>query len=160
MLERRRSGFSLVEAIVVSAMLGLLLMLALPDYLRARARANVGAARDAFIATHSLAQRIAAQYGRVARLHLDPEANRFWVSVDTGFATPGPSLATILPVVSTQQRFAGVRIEAPTRTFCFDPRGLPTARHDCSLPNATIVFRLGSISQTLTLSRLGRVVRR
>ena len=155
-----QAGFSLAEAVVVSAAIAVMALVALPGLFRARARADVAAAREAFAATHSLARQVASQYGRVCKLHLDPSGNRFWVTVDTGSAGVGSALDTVQPVVAVGERFGGVRIEAAPRTFCFDHRGLSTLRGDCGLPNATIVFRRGSISDTVTISRLGRVLRR
>jgi Tfp pilus assembly protein FimT len=153
-------GFSLVETLVMIAILALMATIALPILGRARARVDVAAARDAFAASHSLARQVAAQYGRLSRLHLDPARNRFWVTADTS-SRPGSSvLDTINPVIRVGERFGGVRLEARARTFCFEPGGLATARQDCDLPNATVVFRRGSIADSITISRLGRLLRR
>ncbi len=65
-----------------------------------------------------------------------------------------------LSAVVLDDAFAGVAIEAHPRTFCFDPRGLATARADCDLPNATVIFRRSAIADTVTISRLGRLLRR
>ena len=157
---RMANGFSLVEAALVIGLVGTLAVIALPRLAKARARVNVAAARDAFAATHALARQAAAQYGRLCRLHLDPAGNRYWVTADTSSLPGVERLDTIQPLVRIGERFGGVRVEGRSRTFCFDPRGLATPRGDCDLPNATLVFRRGSIADTLTISRLGRLRKR
>lgn len=156
----RTAGFSLAEAVVVAAAIGLAALIAFPSLVRARARVDVEAAREAFAATHALARQVAAQYGRLCRLHLDPALGRFWVTVDTATAVGHQVLDTVQPVVWVGEQFGGVQIDAAPHTFCFDARGLATARADCGLPNATVVFRRGSVADTLAISRLGRLHRR
>jgi type II secretory pathway pseudopilin PulG len=156
----QKSGASLAELVVVVLVVGLLMVIAVPRLARARARMQVVAARRAFTAAHSLARLAAAQYGGLSRLHLDPETDRFWVTADTGSLSGIAVRDTLHPVVRVGRQFAGVTIEGSPRTFCFDPRGLATARGDCDLPNATLVFRRGGITDTVTISRLGRVLPR
>ncbi len=156
----RRVGFSLAEALFVTAAIGLAALIAFPSLVRARARVDVAAAREAFTATHFLARQVAAQYGRLCRLHLDPRGNRFWLTVDTAHVAGLEVLDTVQPVVQVDGQFGGVQIDAAPHTFCFDARGLATARADCDLPNATIVFRRGAVADTVAISRLGRLYRR
>ncbi len=157
---RRSGGFSLAEMLMVIVALGALLLVMSASMARGRARIDVAAAREAFAATHALARQVAAQYGRLCRLHLDPDGNRFWVTADTSTVPGVAMLDTVQPLVRVSERFGGVRIEAEPRVFCFDPRGLATARSDCDLPNATVVFRRGDVADTVTISRQGRVLRR
>jgi Tfp pilus assembly protein FimT len=152
-------GFSFVELVSIVAILALLALIALPALARSRARANVTAAKNAFAATLALARQSAVQYGRLARLHLDPEINAFWVTVDTGTFLNAPRIDTVGPLIGVTDRFGGVEIDATDVTICFDPRGLATPRADCDLPNTTIVFRRGNAVDTVTLSRLGRLRR-
>ncbi|MEE9132712.1 MAG: GspH/FimT family pseudopilin [Gemmatimonadota bacterium] len=155
-----RRGFSLAEVLLVVVVLGVLAAIAFPGLVRARARVDVAAAREAFASTHALARQVAAQYGRLCKLHLDPNGNRFWVTTDTSSVPGRQVLDTIRPLVNVGAQFGGVRVEARPATFCFDPRGLATARGDCDLPNATVVFRRGGVADTVTISRLGRLLRR
>ena len=153
-------GFSIFEVLVVVVVLGLVAGIAFPLLSKARARVDVAAAREAFSASHSLARQVAGQYGRLCRLHLDPSSNRFWVTVDTSTVPGLQRVDTVRPVVRVADQHGGVRVEGRRMTFCFDPRGLATARGDCDLPNATLVFRRGGVADTVTISRLGRLLRR
>jgi prepilin-type N-terminal cleavage/methylation domain-containing protein len=153
-------GYSLVELVVVLVLIGSLGLAAYPALVRARARAEVAAAREAFASTHSMARQLAARFGRVSRLRLEPAANRFWLVVDTASLPGVTALDTVGGIVAIGERFAGVWVDGEARTFCFDARGLATARGDCSLPNATLVFRRGDLADTLTVSRLGRLLPR
>lgn len=153
-------GMSLLELLVVISLLALLSAVAVPRMVQARVAARVAGAQRSFAAAHSLARQVAAQYGRLAELHLDAPRNRFWIEADTSHRPATPAIDTIGPVVDVGARFAGVRVEGRRRTFCFDPRGLATARGDCDLPNATVVFYADGVADTLTTSRLGRLVRR
>ncbi len=153
-------GMSLAEIAIVMVALGALLLIAVPPLARARDRVEVMAARESFSSAHALARQIAVQYGRVTRLRLDPAGGRFWVTADTSVRADAEILDTISVVVLSGAGSRGVSIEAAPRTFCFDGRGLPTARGACDLPNATIVFRRGGAADTVTVSRLGRVRRR
>jgi type II secretory pathway pseudopilin PulG len=153
-------GFSLVEALIVVTLVGLLAALALPALSEARAKANLAAARDAFAAAHALARQVAPQYGRLARLWIDPPAGRFWVTVDTSTVPDRSVLDTVGPLVDVGSRFGGVRLDSNRRALCFDPNGLGTAAVGCELPNATVIFRRRGFADTVTTSRLGRLLKR
>ncbi|MGD2216490.1 MAG: hypothetical protein PVJ64_07025 [Gemmatimonadales bacterium] len=158
---RSTRGVSLAEVAVVLVVLGAVLLIALPSLARARARVEVMVARENFATLHALARQISVQYGRISKLHLDPGGGRAWVTVDTSSHAGVAVLDTISRVaLSGGELGGGVQLEGAPRTFCFDPRGLGTARGDCDLPNATLVFRCGTVADTLTLSRLGRLRRR
>lgn len=156
----RIHGFSLIEALIVVTLIGLLAALVFPTLSGARAKADLAAARDAFAATHALARQVAGQYGRLARIRIDPAANRFWVTVDTSTVPDRPAWDTIGPPVDVAARFGGVRLDSNRRTLCFDPNGLGTAALECELPNATVIFQRQQFADTVTISRLGRLLKR
>ncbi len=79
-------GFTLLELLVVTILLGALTLTALPLIGPARVRAAVRHAVDEFRAVHSLTRATAIRHGRVARLYIDNAAGRFWVEVDTSAA--------------------------------------------------------------------------
>ncbi len=160
-VKRPRRGFTLLEAVLVVVVLGLLRGIATPYLIEAHARAQLSAARTAFTASHGLARQVAEQYGRISKLHIDPIENSFWVTVDTT-ALPwgGTGEDTVEEVVHVGEVFAGVRIEANRGLLCYDPRGLGTAIEECELPNATIVLQSRSYTDSLTISRAGRLLHR
>jgi Tfp pilus assembly protein FimT len=158
---RSTQGTSLVEVVVVVVVLGIVLLIALPSLARTRARVGVMVARENFTTLHALARQISAQYGRISKLHVDPGGGRIWVTVDTSSRAAAQTLDTIGEIsVGGGELGGGVRLEGTPRTICFDPRGLATARGNCDLPNATLVFRCGAVADTITVSRLGRLLRR
>lgn len=155
-----RNGFSLVEVTLLAALIGTLAVMTLPRLGQARARAAVRGARDAFTAAHSLAREAAARYGRMTRLHLEPDSGRFWVTADTSSRPDVVVVDTLQAVLSVGERFPGVHMQGRAQVFCFDPRGVATARAGCGLQNATVVFQAMGIADTLTISRLGRLRKR
>ncbi|NIW38060.1 MAG: hypothetical protein GWN32_16705 [Gemmatimonadetes bacterium] len=148
-----------MEALVVLVVLGVLVTLGYPAWAGFRVRLSVAAASDALAASHALGRQVAAQYGRLSRLHLDPVEDRFWVTIDTAAGWDTGREDTIGPVVHVRDEFDGVEIDGPARLICFDPRGVATPRGDCDLPNTTLVLRRGRVADTVTISRLGRLRR-
>ena len=156
----RNAGFSLTEVILVIGVLTIMGAIVVPSLMRARARVDVAAARRAFESTHDLARQVAAQYGSLARLHIDPDRHRFWVTIDTSSAPGGRGEDTIGPVTHVAGQFGGVTLSSNRRLICYHPYGLGTAQGSCELPNATLVFARSRVVDTVTVSRLGRVRRR
>jgi Tfp pilus assembly protein FimT len=157
---RHTEGYSLVEAVLVISVFTIIAAVAVPSLMRARARVDVAAARRAFVSTHNLARRVAAQYGSLARLHIDPKEHRFWVTVDTSAGPGHPVEDTVGPVTHVAAQFGGVKLSSNRRLICYHPFGLGTAQGSCELPNATLVFARSDVVDTVTVSRLGRVRRR
>lgn len=149
-----------MELMLVITVIGILAAITVPAAVRSRARADLQAARNALASAIGLARQVATQYGRLGRLHIDPDRNVFWVTIDTSSTLGEPVEDTIGAPVHVGRTFGGVRLRANRRLLCFNSRGLGTAAGDCELPNSTIVFERLALSETLTVSRLGRTLKR
>ena len=153
-----RLGVSLAEMVLVLAVLGLLFAVAMPRFFGSRDALYVSLARRAFASSHALARQVAAQYGRTSKLHIDPDANAVWVTVDTSVLPWGGGVEdTVREVVYISDLFGGTKIDAASELVCFDPHGLATSSGDCPLPNTTVVLSRGGAVDSIALSRLGRL---
>lgn len=148
----------MVEALIVLALLAVLSAVAAPRVSAWRDRIYLDAARRSFRASQSLARQVASQYGRASHFWIDAPGDRWWVTVDTGYDLwPARQEDTVRTVVDLGSSFGGVDLSTGAYLLCYDPRGLGTPAGDCPLPNATIVLSRGRLSDTLALSRLGRL---
>jgi prepilin-type N-terminal cleavage/methylation domain-containing protein len=134
-------GFSMIELVLVLALLGLLLGIALPSLSSALDRVEVRASAAHIAAAHARARLMAITQSRVLVLTVD--AARLSIHV-RGNTTPvwsdrGPALNR-------------VSLTGPARTFTFSPEGF-----SLGLSNATLRLSRGSATRTVIVSRLGRV---
>ena len=136
-----RGGFSLLEVVLVLALVGLLLGMALPPLAGALDRIEVAAAASQIAAAHTRARLMAVSQSRVlvltvdsARLSIHPRGSTASLWSDRG------------PVLS------GVSLAGPARSFTFSPEGF-----SLGLSNASLPLRRGSATRTVVVSRLGRV---
>lgn len=159
-MARDGRGFSMVELLWAVMILAVLAAMGFPGFSRWRIRLEVAGARDAFASLHARTRVVALEHGRVARLHVDSERGRVWVTVDRSErpdagATPRPPDAW----VDLASEFAGVRLTSNRSVLCFGPHGLPVAGDGCDLPNATVAFQRGAVADTITISLAGRLSR-
>jgi prepilin-type N-terminal cleavage/methylation domain-containing protein len=136
-----RQGFSLVELMLVVAVAGLLLGIALPRLSGAVDRIEVESQANHLVAAHQRARIMAVNRGQVLVLTVDSvslvirprgQASPLW-------AEDGPAAAR-------------GTLEGPARQFTFSPVGLTLG-----FSNATLQLSRGSASRTIVISRLGRV---
>jgi len=149
-----RAGFTLLEAAIVMAIVGLLSVVAVPK-LTVVWRGNVArGSKDRFALAHSLARSTALRYGRLAQLHVDAPNARFWVDVDTSSGNG------VLDTVGLVHDLQGQVTMTSTRSLlCFDSRGLAVTRGACGAPDATVTFAVAGRTDTVTVTALGKVVR-
>jgi prepilin-type N-terminal cleavage/methylation domain-containing protein len=138
----RRSGYTLIELIVVMAVLGTLLAVALPPAVRWRDAAAVRSARDELAAGLALTRMAAASHGGAA-LVLDPVAGAFVTRTDRG---------RVLDDVDLAGRY-GVRLDPGTEepvVFYYDALGIGR------LTNRTVRIRRGAAEAGVTVGAYGR----
>jgi prepilin-type N-terminal cleavage/methylation domain-containing protein len=136
-----RRGFSLLELVLVLAVVGLLFGIALPRLAGAVDRIEVESAANHLTAAHQRARIMAVTRSQVLVLTIQADslvirprgqANHLW-------AEDGPTAT-------------GVTLEGPARQFTISPVGLTLG-----YSNSTLRLSRGSVSRTIVISRLGRV---
>ena len=137
-----RHGYTLVELIVVMAILAMLLGIVLPATARWRHAAAVRAARDELAAGLAWTRIAAASHGG-ASLVLDPPTGRFWTRTADGRDSE---------LVDLKARY-GVRVDSGSEdpvVFPYDALGIGR------LANRTVYVRRGDATAGLTVSSYGR----
>lgn len=157
MLEQdRRRGFTLLEVIIVMALLAVIAGMGAPKLSAALRRRTTQTATDQFATAHSLARATAVRYGRVAQLHIDASTRRFWVDVDTSGNGMGQR-ATIWYVRDLTS--TGLVMTSNRSLLCFDARGLPSTSAPCEAADAQIIFTALDKADTVTTASLGKILR-
>ena len=134
-------GYSVPELMLVLAVVGLLLGIAVPRFSRVMDYIAVEAAATEVIAAHQRARMMAIARGQVLTLNVD----------STQLRIAPPSGATPL-WIQHGPAASGVRLSGPTRRFTFSPTGITLG-----LSNASLLLSRGPSIRTVVFSRLGRV---
>jgi prepilin-type N-terminal cleavage/methylation domain-containing protein len=136
-----RRAFTLPELVLVLAVVGIVLGIALPSLTDAIDRIEVHSAATRLVAAHQRARLMAVAKHQVISLSVDSAA--LVISPRGSFsvlwAAPGPAAS-------------GVSLAGPVRRFTFAPEGFTLG-----LSNATLRLVRGSATRTVVFSRLGRV---
>ena len=149
-----RPAFSMVEIMIVIAVIGILSAVALPSFTRARARAELTSATNRFQRTVGVARQAAIMRGR--RSYFKYENGSAWVMVDTG-GTAADSVV-IVPAFrldSAYNLFAITPVDLAVIEF--DPRGVSTQpsqkvfhfEHPTGLEDSLCVSKLGNSIRTV-----------
>ena len=152
----QRQGFTMVEAILVLSVIGIVATIGGPKLSAALQRRTTASAADQFVLTHSLTRSTAIRFGRVAQLHVDAAAQRFWVDVDTSANGIGQR-ATIANVRYVTDN--GLRLTSNRALLCFDARGIASTMGSCESGDAKVIFSDGATADTVTTTILGKVLR-
>ncbi len=151
----RRLGFTLVEILLVIIILGVASAIAVPPLGRMRVSASVQNARSSVISVVSLGRATAMNYGRPATVHLDSNADRVWVEVDTTLAGDGSAVDTL----GLLHLNDGLRVDLRSNrsAVCFDSQGIGTTNDECPVAGAQIILSLSDKADTVTVTTLGRI---
>jgi prepilin-type N-terminal cleavage/methylation domain-containing protein len=153
---KQRKGFTMIEAILVVAVLAIVAAMGAPKLSAALQRRTTASAADQFVLTHSLTRSTALRFGRVAQLHVDAAAQRFWVDVDTSANGIGQR-ATIANVRYVSDN--GLHMTSSRALLCFDARGIASTLGSCESGDAKVIFSDGAMADTVTTTILGKVLR-
>jgi Tfp pilus assembly protein FimT len=149
---RSRSGFTLVEAIIVVVVLGLMTIIAFPKMSAAMSRSDLRSARTTMANLVVMARVASMQSNRVT-----------WVKVEGGSAFVGATPRLVAVAGSTIDTVGVVHdlSEAYDVTLAgvdsirFDPRGFGSGFGS----SGSITLSRGSYSETITIDGLGRVTK-
>jgi len=148
-------GYSLTELVLGMVVVGVVALIATPRMASQRRFLSQRSVVNEFIAAQSLATATAVRRGRVAELHIDAAARRYWIEVDT--STAGGVIDTIGPVRQIQDPTASM---SSTRTLlCYDAQGLATTVGACEEGDATVTFSFPGYSRTVEMTLLGKLLR-
>lgn len=143
-------GFTFMELMVVVAVIGIMLAVALPYLRTSTVKGAVRGAADAVTALHAAARMSAIQRGRTAKLVIPSGANKAFI-VATKVTSTG--IDTVGKVLNLASQF-GVTITSTSDTIAFSPRGVST-----NGSSVTIVISKSTFYDTLKVSRGGRLLR-
>lgn len=152
----RRTGFTILEVIVVMTIIGVLVMIGVPKMRAAFQKTNVRSARSAASTYVATARQAAIQRGCRGVVHFSSgAAGTVWVTVCPRMSPTGSGSIDTIGVVSKLAKMYGVTMSETRDSVQFDPRGL-------SLDNTTttIVRFAGNTGNTdsIVVNQLGKVV--
>lgn len=153
-----RSGFSLIELVVVLAVAGALIGIAVPSLSAYMARRGVLNASDAFVFSAARARAAAVERGDLVRLVVDPESDRIEVLVRVDSVLRSVDLSsgdTRADILINEDVGADGRLEV-----LFTPRGFADpGQGDGNLLPVTVGFASGDRVVWTRMSVVGRVER-
>jgi prepilin-type N-terminal cleavage/methylation domain-containing protein len=152
----RRSGFSLIEMLIVIALMGVIALFGFPRIRRTLDKINVRSARVFLGVAVATARAAAVQRGCLAVVHFASGATgKVWV---TACPRSSPGAGTIDTIGAVEQLSAryNVTLTANVDSIRYDPRGL-------SMDNSDVMVRVvGNTTfghDSLLVNRIGKVVR-
>jgi prepilin-type N-terminal cleavage/methylation domain-containing protein len=156
MLQMNRRGFTMIESIMVVAIIGVVAAIGGPKVSSALQRRTTASAADQFVVAHSLTRSTALRYGRIAQLHVDTVGHRLWVDVDTSANGIGQR-ATIANIRYVDD--VGLQMATNRALLCFDARGIASTAGLCESGDAKVIFSDGVVADTVSTTSLGKVLR-
>lgn len=148
---RARSGFTLVEALVVVVLLGLITLIGFPRISAAMVQSDIRSARTTVINLLATARAASIQTGR--RTWVKFEGDKAFVLARPRRAVGAGDADTVGTVqdLSTQYKVTIAGVDS----IAFDPRGFGASFGDTT----SVTLSRNSHSETITLDGLGRVLK-
>jgi len=156
MLQIQRRGFTMIEAIMVVSVIGIVAAIGGPRVSLVLQRRSTSSGADQFVVTHSLTRSTALRYGRVAQLHIDQPGQRYWIDVDTSANGIGQR-AIVANVRYPGEN--GLQMTSNRALVCFDARGIASTLGSCEAGDANVIFSDGVMADTVVTTILGKVLR-
>ena len=148
-MDNRRSGFSIIELVVVLMVGSVLTSIAITEFNGVSGRFAVKGARQTLMSMHARARMQAVELGRTVKLNIDPVGDSIWLSRGT----------VVLDVVNFGREF---NVDVLTSSdaeiqVCMNPRGF--ADTGCNNFNApvTITFVLTLDTTSVLILPLGQM---
>ena len=146
----RRSGFSIIELVVVLMVGSVLTSIAITEFNGVSGRFAVKGARQTLMSMHARARVQAVEFGQTVKLHVDPGGDSIWLSRD----------GEVLDVLDFGKEF-NVDIQTSTDAevrVCMNPRGFADTGCNSFTSPVTITFVLTSDSASVLILTLGQMV--
>jgi prepilin-type N-terminal cleavage/methylation domain-containing protein len=148
-MDNRRSGFSIIELVVVLMVGSVLTSIAITEFNGVSGRFAVKGARQTLMSMHARARMQAVELGQTVKLNIDPVGDSFWLSRG----------AVVLDVVDFGREF-NVDVQTSSDAeiqVCMNPRGFAdTGCNNFSSP-VTITFVLTSDTTSVLILPLGQM---
>jgi len=148
-MDNRRSGFSIIELVVVLMVGSVLTSIAITEFNGVSGRFAVKGARQTLMSMHARARMQAVELGQTVKLNIDPVGDSVWLSRG----------AVVLDVVDFGREF-NVDVQTSSNAeirVCMNPRGF--ADTGCNNFNApvTITFVLTADTTSVLILPLGQM---
>lgn len=150
-MRNRTAGFTGIEILVVLAIAGILMGMALPAFGRAIARRGALNARDTLVTMGARARSVAIERGATVKLGVDVPAGRAWIA-------DGVDTLQVLDYAGEFDAKLRTMRNAPLLEVCFTPRGIGGACGSTVLPD-TVIFIRGSHTARAAVRVLGQVTK-
>lgn len=149
----RRSGFTLIEMLMVIVIVGMLVLIGFPKVSSAMVKTNVRGARTTLANMFTKARTVATQTNRKTRLKFN--GNQVWIVASPRLLPgAGSTVDTIGPVENLNTLY-GVAVTSPVDSITFDPRGLAAGFGATS----TLKVAKSGHTDSIVVDGLGRVVK-
>ena len=144
-MQKIRTGFTLVEILIVIAIMGIVLGLSLPKMGNMNDRNQMRSAKDGIASRMSTVRATAISTGRTSTLYLAGDSIRYTLGTGAGEAAKGTTL-------DLYKQF-GVKVISSGITIAFDGRGMTSGAAQ------KVKFTRGSLTDSICISPIGLINR-